>query len=121
MIYTDYTLNIVSENYSQNKHKGEEKRMKISETKTAISLVAVVLILTSVCIAALPKVNADNRYYTEFVYVASGIGNRPATLGDSVLLVAWTADMPPDTGEKVGFPAAWLVEIPARIFGSACR
>ena len=51
---------------------------------------------------SVPLADADNRYYTSYIYVATGTGNRPTTLGDSILLVAWTADMPPDTGEKVG-------------------
>jgi hypothetical protein len=95
-----------SEYNSQNKYKGEEKRMKSSENKTAISLIAIVLILTSVCIIALPKVKAEDRYYTSYVYIADGAGARGVGAGEQVILVAWTADMPPDTGEKVGIVPA---------------
>lgn len=72
------------------------------ENKTAISLIAFVLILTSVCIITLPKVKAEDRYYTSYVYVADGTGARGVGASEQVILVAWTADMPPDTGEKVG-------------------
>jgi hypothetical protein len=68
--------------------------------KIAISIIA--LFLISSIAVAVPLGAAEDRYYTSYVYVATGTGNRPTTLGDSVLLVAWTADMPPDIGEISG-------------------
>jgi hypothetical protein len=76
--------------------------MAFAKRKIAISIIALFLIGTFAVVVPLPPANAAQNYWTEYVYVASGIGNRPATLGDSVLLVAWTADMPPDTGEILG-------------------
>jgi hypothetical protein len=84
------------------KNKGEKEKMTFAKEKIAISILALFMIATIAVIVPLPTVNAAQNYWTSYVYVASGIGNRPATLGDSVLLVAWTADMPPDTGEILG-------------------
>jgi hypothetical protein len=74
--------------------------LKSANKKIAISLITLFLIATVA--AVVPKGTAEDRYYTSYVYVASGVGNRPIGLGDDILLVAWTADMPPDIGELSG-------------------
>jgi hypothetical protein len=74
--------------------------MEFAKDKIAIAIIA--LFLMSTIAVAVPLGAAEDRYYTSYVYVATGTGNRPTTLGDSVLLVAWTADMPPDIGELSG-------------------
>ena len=76
--------------------------MAFAKKKIAISILALFMMATIAVVVPLPTVNAAQNYYTSYVYVATGVGNRPLTLGDSVLLVAWTADMPPDTGEILG-------------------
>jgi hypothetical protein len=75
--------------------------LKSANKKIAISLITLFLIATVA--AVVPKGTAEDRYYTSYVYVATGTGNRPIGLGDSILLVAWTADMPPDIGELSGY------------------
>jgi len=75
--------------------------MKSANKKIAISLIALFLIATVA--AVVPKtVNAEDNYFTSYVYVATGVGSRPIGLGDDILLVAWTADMPPNIGEIQG-------------------
>jgi outer membrane protein assembly factor BamB len=77
--------------------------MKILKNKTKISAITFILMLTiSAVIVALPQVNAATKNFHTWVYVATGAGNRKVGLGESVLLVTWTADMPPDTGEASG-------------------
>jgi outer membrane protein assembly factor BamB len=75
----------------------------LENTKTTIATIASILILTfSAVIVALPMVNAATRNFYTWVYVATGAGTRNIGFGESVLLVAWTADIPPDTGEASG-------------------
>jgi hypothetical protein len=77
--------------------------MKILKNKTKISAITFILVLTiSAVIVVLPQVNAATTNFHTWVYVATGAGNRKVSLGESVLLVTWTADMPPDTGEASG-------------------
>jgi hypothetical protein len=77
--------------------------MKFAKSKTAISLIALLLMLTfAVSIVALPMVNAATRTFYSWVYVADGAGARGTGVNQPVILVAWTADMPPDTGEILG-------------------
>jgi hypothetical protein len=80
----------------------------MSKNKTAISLIAIFLMLTSISIVALPMANAEDRYYTTYLYVADGAGARGVSVNEQILLVTWTAEMPPDTGEKMG-----IVESPS--------
>jgi hypothetical protein len=75
--------------------------MKISKNKTMASLIALSLTLTiALTFVTLPTVNAAVTFYHSLVYVATSrdvIGvNQP------LLLVMWTADIPPDIGEQAG-------------------
>jgi outer membrane protein assembly factor BamB len=74
----------------------------MSKNTTAIAILIIALFLTATFAVTVPFGSAEDRYYTSYIYVATGTGDRPTTLGDSVLLVAWTADMPPDIGELSG-------------------
>jgi hypothetical protein len=74
----------------------------MSKNTTAIAILIIALFLMATFAVTVPFGSAEDRYYTSYVYVATGTGDRPTTLGDSVLLVAWTADMPPDIGELSG-------------------
>jgi len=84
--------------------------MKFINEKTLASLIALLLMLTIAASSMpLPTVNAAVTYYHSLVYVASSrdvIG-----VGQELLLVMWTADMPPDIGEQTGqiagIRAAW--------------
>jgi hypothetical protein len=76
--------------------------MEFAKSKTAISLIALFLIATVAVIIPLPTVTAEDRYYTSYVYVADGAGARGVGVNEMVLLVAWTADMPPNVGEIQG-------------------
>ena len=85
------------------KNKGERQKMKFAKSKTAISLIALFLMLTfAVSIVALPVVNAATNYFTTWLYVASSASAAGVKVGMTMVLVAWTADMPPDTGEILG-------------------
>jgi outer membrane protein assembly factor BamB len=75
----------------------------MSKNTTAIAILIIALFLTATFAVTVPFGSAEDRYYTSYIYVATGTGDRPTTLGDSVLLVAWTADMPPDIGELSGY------------------
>jgi len=85
---------------TKNKIKGK-KKMKISRKQT-LTLIAVFLMATIAIIVPLPMANAATKNFYSWVYVATGIGDRPLGLGEDLLLVAWTADMPPDIGEQSG-------------------
>ena len=84
--------------------------MKFMNKKTLASLIALLLTLTIAASSmSLPTVNAAVTYYNSLVYVATSrdvIG-----VGQELLLVMWTADMPPDIGEQTGIiaggRAAW--------------
>ncbi|MBN1243988.1 hypothetical protein JXA31_00160, partial [Candidatus Bathyarchaeota archaeon] len=75
--------------------------MKITESKTSVSLIALFLMLTiAVSIIALPLANAATNTYNTWLYVGTSAGDRG--VGETMLLVSWTAEMPPDIGERVG-------------------
>ena len=75
--------------------------MKFAKNKTMATMIAIFLMLTITATpVALPTVNAAVNYYTSYVYVF--IGPNPVGVGQSVLLVQWTADIPPDVGEIAG-------------------
>jgi len=81
--------------------------MKITESKTSVSLIALFLMLTiAVSIIALPMANAVTNTYTTWLYVGTSAGTRGIGVGETVLLVSWTAEMPPDIGERVGVVAS---------------
>jgi outer membrane protein assembly factor BamB len=73
--------------------------MKIARNKTAVSLLALVLILTFAVAIVAPVANAENVYFYTWVYVATSAGTRGVGVGETILLVSWTAEMPPDQGE----------------------
>ena len=71
--------------------------------KKTITLIALFLMLTfAFPIVTLPSASAATRNFYSYVYVADGAGPRGVGVGEMVLLVAWTADMPPETGETSG-------------------
>jgi len=88
--------------------------MKISRNKAKVTSVIVVLVLTIAIslITFLPTANAAVVKYTSYVYCS--VGNSVIGVGQQVLLVMWTADMPPDIGEIAGTVpggrAAWYNE-----------
>jgi outer membrane protein assembly factor BamB len=76
--------------------------MKFAKSKTAISLIALFLMATIAVIVPLPMANAATKNFYTWVYVADGAGTRGVGVGQDILLVAWTAEMPPDIGETAG-------------------
>ena len=58
------------------KIKGERK-MAFAKKKIAISILALFMMATIAVVVPLPTVNAAQNYYTSYVYVATGVGNRP--------------------------------------------
>jgi hypothetical protein len=68
-----------------------------------------VLTITISLIAFLPPVNAAVTNYSSYVYCS--VGNSVIGVNQQVLIVSWTADMPPDIGEIEGTApggrAAW--------------
>jgi hypothetical protein len=85
--------------------------MQIAKSKTKATAIALLLMLTIAAslIAVLPTANAAINYYNSFVYVCTS----PGIIGidQQVLIVMWTAEMPPDIGETAGLVpggrAAW--------------
>ena len=57
-------------------------------------------------ILTLPTADAATDNFTSYVYVGTSAGPRGVGVGQNMLLVAWTADMPPDTGEISGVVAS---------------
>ena len=75
--------------------------MKFSTNKTKATAISFVLVLTiAISLTFLPTVNAEVRNYTSYVYCS--VGNRVIGVNQQVLLVMWTADIPPDIGEIAG-------------------
>jgi hypothetical protein len=75
--------------------------MQIAENKTMATFIALFLVLTiAVTLFALPTVNAAVTYYSSFIY----IGASPNVVGvdQQLLLLTWTAAIPPDIGETAG-------------------
>jgi hypothetical protein len=84
--------------------------MKMSKNKTAIAITLFLIATIAVTLIAFsPMANAAEYYYTSYVYCAV----TPDLVGvnQEVVLVMWTADMPPDigeiSGEVAGGRAAW--------------
>jgi outer membrane protein assembly factor BamB len=65
---------------------------------TLLSLFATTLMISCVFLAFPTADSATVNYHT-WIYVASSAGTNPIGVGTNMLIVAWTADMPPDTGE----------------------
>ena len=77
--------------------------MKISTSKTNLSLITMFLMLTMAIsmFAILPQIEAQTITYTRsFMYV--GVTPNTVGVGQDVIIVTWTADMPPDVGETAG-------------------
>ena len=76
--------------------------MKNQKNKTKISTIAFVLMLTiaAMLITGLPSVNAAVTNYNSYVYCS--VGNSVIGVNQQVLLIFWTADVPPDIGEIAG-------------------
>ena len=72
-----------------------------SKNKKFTSLIALILMLSMITpIVLLPQVDAAVTTYNSYVYVSAS--TKVIGVGQSVLFVAWTADVPPDIGETVG-------------------
>jgi len=76
--------------------------MKKLKNKSKLSAITFVLMLTfaATLVTFLPTVNAAVNYYTSYVYCS--VGNSVIGVNQQVLLVMWTADLPPDIGEIAG-------------------
>jgi hypothetical protein len=73
--------------------------LNINKKKTAtfVAILAVTIMLTSTVFT--PTVDATTRYFHTWVYVATSAPASGTGVGEQMLIVAWTAEMPPDTGE----------------------
>jgi hypothetical protein len=67
------------------------------KTATLFAVLAIAIMLTST--AFTPTVDATTRYFHTWVYVATSAPVSGTGVGEQMLIVAWTAEMPPDTGE----------------------
>jgi hypothetical protein len=84
--------------------------MKILQNKTKATAISFVLVLTiAISLTFLPTVNAEVINYTSYVYCS--VSPNVIGVGQQMLLVMWTAEMPPDIGEIAGTApggrAAW--------------
>jgi hypothetical protein len=64
-----------------------------------IALFSAVLMIAS-AFAVIPYAHATTTTYHTWLYVASSAQAQPVGVGKNMLIVAWTADMPPDIGEQ---------------------
>jgi hypothetical protein len=75
--------------------------MKMSKNKTAIAITLFLIATIAVTLIAFsPMANAAENYYTSYVYAA--VTPDHVGVNQEVVLVMWTADMPPDIGEISG-------------------
>lgn len=75
--------------------------MKSTIMKTQTSLIAIILLLSMVAMLVTSStVNAAVTTYNSYIYTSAS--PKVIGVGQSVLLVAWTADIPPDIGETAG-------------------
>jgi hypothetical protein len=73
----------------------------MSKNKTAITTAIFLMAIIAVTlISFLPMVNATEYHYTSYVYAA--VSPDLVGVGQDVVIVMWTAEMPPDIGEIVG-------------------
>ena len=80
--------------------KKTAKKMKLTKN-TNNSLLALIMLLTITApIVALSPVDAAVSTYSSYIYVSAS--PKLVGIGQSILLVAWTADLPPDIGETAG-------------------
>ena len=79
--------------------------MKSTKNKTKTSLLALIMLLTlTATLYASPAVDAAVNTYNSYIYVSAS--PKDVGVGQSILLVAWTSDMPPDIGETAGTVAS---------------
>ncbi|MBN1244357.1 PQQ-binding-like beta-propeller repeat protein [Candidatus Bathyarchaeota archaeon] len=77
--------------------------MKIAKSKTAVSLIALFLMLTiAVSIIAVLPINAQAVQATNISHIYVAASPPVIGLNQGVLLFVWTEDMPPDIGEQSG-------------------
>jgi hypothetical protein len=74
--------------------------MKSTIMKTKTSLIAIIMLLSIAMIFTSSTVNAAVNTYNSYIYVSAS--PKVIGVGQSILLVAWTADIPPDIGETAG-------------------
>ncbi|MCW3995753.1 MAG: PQQ-binding-like beta-propeller repeat protein [Candidatus Bathyarchaeota archaeon] len=78
---------------------------KIKKT-IAILIMMVLTLTTAIPLLSIPLSHAATVNFYSYIYVATSAGPRGVGVGEKMLLVAWTADMPPDTGEILGVVAS---------------
>jgi hypothetical protein len=73
----------------------------MEKKKTMTSLIALLLAITIVASAlvVIPAVDAAVNYYYTWAYCTTSVGTGSIGVGQSMLLVCWTKDLPPDIGE----------------------
>jgi len=74
----------------------------IKKLSTMIALLLTVTIVASIVVTEAPPTSATQYWYYSHIYAGTSAGTRGASQGQSMLLVCWTADMPPDVGEAAG-------------------
>jgi outer membrane protein assembly factor BamB len=72
----------------------------MSKNKSAIAIALFLMATIAVTLVALPIGNAAVNYYPSFMFVSTSL--RQVGVGQPVLLVYWTANIPPDIGEQSG-------------------
>ncbi len=81
--------------------------VNINKKTTLIALFSAVLMITSAFIVIAPTVGAaTTTTYHTWLYVATSAQAQPVGVGQQMLIVSWTADMPPDIGEQSGAVSA---------------
>ena len=82
-----------------------KKTAKFSRNKiTAIALLLMLSMTASLVV--LPPADAAVNYYHSYMYVSTG--SNVVGVGQQILLVYWTADLPPDIGEIKGTVEGYL-------------
>jgi hypothetical protein len=87
------------------RHKGQRIKLrrirKMSKNKSAITIALFLMATIAVTLVAFsPTANATEYYYKSYVYCA--VTPDRVGVNQELVLVMWTADMPPDIGEIVG-------------------
>ena len=75
--------------------------MKSTMMKTKTSLLTLILLLSH-CYAFCLVISRCCRYYLQLLHLRFRHRPKVVGVGQSILLVAWTADIPPDIGETAG-------------------
>ena len=84
-------------------NRGEKKKLNYAKNKAIMSVITVFLMLSVAVsfIAILPQVDAQTVTTTRsFIFV--GVSPKVVGVGQEVIIVTWTSDMPPDVGETDG-------------------